>query len=192
MQVYILQVHSFFKLGKYYAQAIHEHYSDDFDVLFGPAYKGIPLSVATAIAYNELYGKDIRYCSNRKEAKDHGEKGILLGSSLKDGDRVVIIEDVTTSGKSIEETFPIIKSQADIEIKGLIVSLDRMEKGLSTDKSALGEIQDKYGFRTNAIVTMEDVVECLYNKECMGKILIDDNIKNAIDEYYKQYGAKNN
>ena len=128
MQVYILQVHSFFKLGKYYAQAIHEHYSDDFDVLFGPAYKGIPLSVATAIAYNELYGKDIRYCSNRKEAKDHGEKGILLGSSLKDGDRVVIIEDVTTSGKSIEETFPIIKSQADIEIKGLIVSLDRMEK----------------------------------------------------------------
>lgn len=180
------------RLGKYYAQAIHEHYSDDFDVLFGPAYKGIPLSVATAIAYNELYGKDIRYCSNRKEAKDHGEKGILLGSSLKDGDRVVIIEDVTTSGKSIEETFPIIKSQADIEIKGLIVSLDRMEKGLSTDKSALGEIQDKYGFRTNAIVTMEDVVECLYNKECMGKILIDDNIKNAIDEYYKQYGAKNN
>jgi len=181
-----------FKLGKYYAQAIHEHYSDDFDVLFGPSYNGIPLSVATAIAYNELYGKDIRYCSNRKEAKDHGEKGILLGSSLKDGDRVVIIEDVTTSGKSIEETFPIIKSQADIEIKGLIVSLDRMEKGLSTDKSALGEIQDKYGFRTNAIVTMEDVVECLYNKECMGKILIDDNIKNAIDEYYKQYGAKNN
>ncbi len=181
-----------FKLGKYYAQAIHEHYGDDFDVLFGPAYKGIPLSVATAIAYNELYGKDIRYCSNRKEAKDHGEKGILLGSSLKDGDRVVIIEDVTTSGKSIEETFPIIKSQAYIEIKGLIVSLDRMEKGLSTDKSALGEIQDKYGFRTNAIVTMEDVVECLYNKECMGKILIDDNIKNAIDEYYKQYGAKNN
>ena len=180
------------RLGKYYAQAIHEHYGDDFDVLFGPAYKGIPLSVATAIAYNELYGKDIRYCSNRKEAKDHGEKGILLGSSLKDGDRVVIIEDVTTSGKSIEETFPIIKSQADIEIKGLIVSLDRMEKGLSTDKSALGEIQDKYGFRTNAIVTMEDVVECLYNKECMGKILIDDNIKNAIDEYYKQYGAKNN
>lgn len=179
-----------FKLGKYYAQAIHEHYGDGFDVLFGPAYKGIPLSVATAIAYSELYGKDIRYCSNRKEAKDHGEKGILLGSNLKDGDRVVIIEDVTTSGKSIEETFPIIKAQADIEIVGLIVSLDRMEKGLSTDKSALDEIQDKYGFRTNAIVSMEDVVECLYNKECMGKILIDSNTKKAIDEYYKQYGAK--
>ena len=181
-----------FKLGKYYAQAIHEHYGDGFDVLFGPAYKGIPLSVAAAIAYSELYGKEVRYCSNRKEAKDHGEKGILLGSSLKDGDRVVIIEDVTTSGKSIEETFPIMKAQADVEIIGLIVSLDRMEKGISTDTSALDEIQDKYGFKTNAVVSMEDVVECLYNKECMGKILIDDNIKKAIDEYYKQYGAKSN
>ena len=108
------------RLGKYYAQAIHEHYGDDFDVLFGPAYKGIPLSVATAMAYSTLYNKDIRYCSNRKEIKDHGDKGILLGSTLKDGDKVIIIEDVTTSGKSIEETFPIIKAQADIEIKGQI------------------------------------------------------------------------
>lgn len=179
------------RLGKYYAQAVHEHYGDDFDVLFGPAYKGIPLSVAAAIAYSELYGKEIRYCSNRKEVKDHGDKGILLGSSLKDGDRVVIIEDVTTSGKSIEETFPIIKAQADVEIKGLVVSLNRMERGLSTDKGALDELQDKYGFPANAIVTMEEVVECLYNKECNGKVLIDDNIKNAIDEYYKQYGINN-
>lgn len=179
------------RLGKYYAQAVHEHYGDDFDVFFGPAYKGIPLSVAAAIAYSELYGKEIRYCSNRKEVKDHGDKGILLGSSLKDGDRVVIIEDVTTSGKSIEETFPIIKAQADVEIKGLVVSLNRMERGLSTDKGALDELQDKYGFPANAIVTMEEVVECLYNKECNGKVLIDDNIKNAIDEYYKQYGINN-
>lgn len=179
------------RLGKYYAQAVHEHYGDDFDVFFGPAYKGIPLSVAAAIAYSELYGKEIRYCSNRKEVKDHGDKGILLGSSLKDGDRVVIIEDVTTSGKSIEETFPVIKAQADVEIKGLVVSLNRMERGLSTDKGALDELQDKYGFPANAIVTMEEVVECLYNKECNGKVLIDDNIKNAIDEYYKQYGINN-
>ena len=99
------------RLGQYYAKAIHDHYGEDFDVLFGPAYKGIPLSVATTIAFSELYGKDIRYCSNRKEAKDHGDAGILLGSPIKDGDRVVIIEDVTTSGKSIEETFPIIKAQ---------------------------------------------------------------------------------
>ena len=129
------------RLGEYYANAIHEHYGDDFDVLFGPAYKGIPLSVTTAIAYSELYGKEVRYCSNRKEVKDHGDTGILLGSKIKDGDKVVIIEDVTTSGKSIEETFPIIKAQGDVEIKGLIVSLNRMERGLSTDASALDEIQ---------------------------------------------------
>lgn len=178
------------RLGKYYAQAIHEHYGDSFDVLFGPAYKGIPLSVATAMAYSTLYNKDVRYCSNRKEVKDHGDKGILLGSSLKDGDRVVIVEDVTTSGKSIEETFPVIKAQADIEIKGLIVSLNRMERGLSTDKTALDEIQGKYGFPVNAIVSMDEVIECLYNKECNGKVLINDNIKEAIDEYYKQYGVK--
>ena len=178
-----------FKLGKYYAQAIHEHYSDDFDVLFGPAYKGIPLSVATAIAYNELYGKDIRYCSNRKEAKDHGEKGILLGSSLKDGDRVVIIEDVTTSGKSIEETLPIIKAQGNVEVVGLMVSLNRMERGKS-EKSALKEIQELYGFKANAIVSMQEVVEHLYNKECLGQIVIDDNMKAAIDAYYEQYGGK--
>ena len=117
------------KLGEYYARAIHSHYGDEFDVLFGPAYKGIPLSVATVMAYSDLYGKEIRYCSNRKEAKDHGESGILLGSKLRDGDKVVIIEDVTTSGKSMEETVPIIRAQADIEVKGLMVSLNRMEKG---------------------------------------------------------------
>ena len=178
------------RLGEYYAKAIHEHYGDDFDVLFGPAYKGIPLSVTTAIAYSELYGKEVRYCSNRKEVKDHGDTGILLGSKIKDGDKVVIIEDVTTSGKSIEETFPIIKAQGDVEIKGLIVSLNRMERGLSTDASALDEIQSKYGFGANAIVTMEDVVECLYNKECQGKVLIDDKLKAAINEYYEQYGVK--
>ena len=176
-------------LGQYYAKAIHEHYGDDFDVLFGPAYKGIPLSVATTIAYSELYGKDIRYCSNRKEVKDHGDTGILLGSQMKDGDRVVIIEDVTTSGKSIEETFPILKSQADVEIKGLMVSLNRMERGKG-EKCALDEIKELYGFPTAAIVSMSDVVECLYNKECQGKVVIDDTLKAAIDAYYEQYGAK--
>ena len=174
------------RLGEYYARAIHDHYGLDFDVLFGP---GIPLSVATTMAISELYGKEVRYCSNRKEVKDHGDTGILLGSKLKDGDRVVIIEDVTTSGKSIEETFPIIKAQADVEIKGLIVSLNRMERGLESAKSALEEIKEKYGFETNAIVTMEEVVECLYNKPYQGSIYIDDTLKAAIDEYYRQYGA---
>lgn len=177
------------KLGEYYAKAIHDNYGLDFDVLFGPAYKGIPLTVATTMAISELYGKDIRYCSNRKEVKDHGDTGILLGSKLQDGDRVVIIEDVTTSGKSIEETFPILKSQADVEVKGLMVSLNRMEVGKGGEKCALDEIKDLYGFDTAAIVTMEEVVECLYNKECNGQVVIDDKLKAAIDAYYEQYGA---
>ena len=165
------------RLGEYYAKAIHDTYGDDFDVLFGPAYKGIPISVVTAIAYSELYGKEIRYCSDRKEEKDHGaDKGSFLGSKLKDGDRVVMIEDVTTSGKSMEETVPKVRSAADVEKGG--------------EKSALDEIQEEYGFKANAIVSMADVVEYLYNKECNGKVVIDDTIKTAIDEYYKQYGAK--
>ena len=98
------------KLGEYYAKAIHDNFGLDFDVLFGPAYKGIPLSVATCIAISKLYGKDIRYCANRKEVKDHGDTGILLGSKLQKNDRVLIIEDVTTSGKSIEETYFFYKS----------------------------------------------------------------------------------
>ena len=184
------------KLGQYYAKAIYENYGSDFDVLFGPAYKGIPLSVATVIAFSQLYGKEIRYCSNRKEAKDHGgDAGLLLGSSIKEGDKIVIIEDVTTSGKSIEETFPIIKAQCPdpdkIEIKGLMVSLNRQEKGKG-DKSALEEITDLYGFPANAIVTMSEVVEYLYNKPTGkdGKIIIDDKIKTDIENYYKEYGAK--
>ena len=177
------------RLGEYYAKAIHDNYGLDFDVLFGPAYKGIPLAVATSMAISELYGKEVRYCSNRKEVKDHGDTGILLGSKLKDGDRVVIIEDVTTSGKSIEETFPILKSQADVEIKGLMASLNRMERGKG-EKCALDEIKELYGFPTAAIVSMSDVVECLYNKECQGKVVIDDTLKAAIDAYYEQYGAK--
>lgn len=179
------------RLGEYYAKAIHDNFGLDFDVLFGPAYKGIPLSVATAMAISELYGKDVRYCSNRKEAKDHGgDAGLLLGSPIKDGDRVMMIEDVTTSGKSIEETMPIIKAQGDVEVVGLIVSLNRMEKGRDSDKSALLEVQEKYGMKTAAIVTMADVTEHLYNRECCGKVVIDDKMKAAIDDYYKLYGAK--
>ena len=177
------------KLGEYYAKAIHENFGDDFDVLFGPAYKGIPLSVATVIAYSKLYGKEIRYCSNRKEIKDHGDTGILLGSKIKDGDRIVIIEDVTTSGKSIEETFPIIKACGNVEIKGLMVSLNRMEVGLGGKVAALDEIHEKYGFEAKAIVTMAEVVEHLYNRECQGRVVIDDDMKAAIDNYYEQYGC---
>lgn len=176
------------KLGQYYAKAIYGKYGADFDVLFGPAYKGIPLGVAAVIAFHELYGREIRYCSNRKEAKDHGDTGILLGSSLRDGDRVVIIEDVTTSGKSIEETYPIIKAQADVEVVGLMVSLNRMERG-KAEQGALDEIRQLYGMETGAIVTMEDVVAHLYNKPFRGDIVIDDAMKARIDQYYEQYGV---
>ena len=167
------------RLGQYYAKAIHENFGDDFDVLFGPAYKGIPLSVACAIAYSELYGKEV---------KDHGDAGILLGSPLKDGDRVVIIEDVTTSGASIEETFPIIKAQGDIKIVGEIVSLNRMEKAKDSDKRALEIISQKYGFKTAAIVTMNEVIESLWSPDGSGAI--SNDIKKELDAYYAEWGAK--
>ncbi|MBR4807981.1 MAG: orotate phosphoribosyltransferase [Lachnospiraceae bacterium] len=176
------------KLGKYYARAIHDAFSLDFDVLFGPAYKGIPLTVTTSVAISDEYGKDVKYCSNRKEIKDHGDKGILLGSPISDGDKVVIIEDVTTAGTSIRETLPIIKEQGKVDVLGLVVSVDRMERGTG-EKSALAEISETFGLKTTAIVTMGEVVEHLYNKPYKGKVIIDDSLKNAIDEYYKQYGA---
>lgn len=177
------------KLGEYYAKAIESKFGFDFDVLFGPAYKGIPLTVATTMAISQFYDKDIKYCSNRKEVKDHGDKGILLGSPIADGDKVVIIEDVTTAGTSIQETLPIINAQGDVTVAGLVVSVDRMERGQG-EKSALAEIEEKYGLKTTAIVTMAEVVEHLYNKPYKGKIIIDDTLKAAIDTYYKQYGVK--
>lgn len=177
------------RLGEYYAKAIADKFGFDFDVLFGPAYKGIPLTVATTMAISEFYGKDIRYCSNRKEVKDHGDKGILLGSPIADKDRIVIIEDVTTAGTSIRETLPILKAQGDVETLGLVVSVDRMERGQGS-KSALQEIEEEFGLKTTAIVTMAEVVEHLYNKEYKGKVIIDDKLKAAIDAYYEQYGAE--
>lgn len=177
------------RLGEFYASCIHENFGDDFDVLFGPAYKGIPLAVATSIAYQAMFGKEIRYSSNRKEAKDHGDAGILLGSGIKDGDRVVMIEDVTTSGKSIEETYPILKAQGDVTIAGLCVSLNRMEVGLSGKGSAFSEITERYNFPVTSIVTMKEVVDYLYGRSVLGKVVVDDTIKAALDEYYEKYGA---
>ena len=172
------------KLGEYYAKAIHNTYGDDFDVLFGPAYKGIPLGVVTAIAYSELYGKEVRYCSDRKEEKDHGaDKGSFLGSKLKDGDRVIMIEDVTTSGKSMEETVPKVKNAANVEIKGLMVSLDRAEKGKG-EKSALAEVSELYGFPTAAIVSVPEIVASL--KE---RAQLDGELLGRLKDYYAQYGA---
>lgn len=177
------------RLGEFYSKAIHENFGEDIDIFFGPAYKGIPLSVATAIAYNKLYDVDVTYCSNRKEIKDHGDKGILLGGKLKDGDKVLIIEDVTTAGTSIYETMPILKQQGDVDVIGLIISVDRMEKGKG-EKSALIELKEKFGFKTTAIVTMEEVIEYLYNRNINGKVIIDDEMKKRIKEYYDTYGAQ--
>ena len=179
------------RLGEYYARAIESNFGLDFDVVFGPAYKGIPISVATAIALHDLYGKEVRYCSNRKEVKDHGaDAGNLLGSALADGDRVVMVEDVTTSGKSIDETYPIVTGAADVQVVGLIVSLDRMEVGKGGVKSAQAEIQERYGFPVASIVSMAEVVEHLYDREVGGRVVIDDDIKVAIDAYYEEYGVK--
>lgn len=182
------------KLGLFYAQAINEAFGLDFDVVFGPAYKGIPLSVVCTMAFDELYGKQCRYCSNRKEVKDHGDAGILLGSSLKDGDRVVIVEDVTTSGKSIDETYPILKAAADVEVIGLMVSLNRQEVGLGGEVSAVEEISRRYGFPAKAIVGMSDVISYLeegaaQRAQTDSKAVITPEIKERIVEYYQQYGA---
>ena len=176
------------RLGQFYARAVHENFGDDFDVFFGPAYKGIPLAVSAAIAYSELFGKEIRYCSNRKEIKDHGDTGILLGSKLRSGDRVIVIEDVTTSGASIEETFPIIKAQGDVQVKGLIVSLNRMERGKNSVKRSIDEIQESYGFPAASIVTMRDVIDAIDKGD--DSSIITREIKVALYEYYAQWGAR--
>ncbi|SEA03012.1 orotate phosphoribosyltransferase [Lachnospiraceae bacterium NK3A20] len=180
------------KLGEFYARAIHDTYGLDFDILFGPAYKGIPLAVATVMAISKIYGRDIRYCCNRKEIKDHGDKGALLGSKLHDGDRVVIIEDVTTSGASMAEVVPIIREQADVDIVGLMVSLNREELGLGGEVSALQEIKEKWSFSTHAIVTMSEVIDYLGHTEGPEhKAVLDSKMKKALEEYYREYGVKN-
>ena len=176
------------KLGEYYARAIHDTFGEDFNILFGPAYKGIPLSVAASIALQEDYGVEVGYASNRKAAKDHGERGIILGTPINDGDKVVIIEDVTPAGTSIKETYPIIKAQGNAFVLGLVVSVDRQERGTG-EKAALDEIAENFDMKTTSIVTMKEVVECLYNKPYNGRVIIDDELKGRIDDYYSRYGA---
>lgn len=176
------------KLGEFYAEAIQNNYGD-FDILFGPAYKGIPLSVTTAIALHDMYEKKVSFCSNRKELKDHGDKGILLGSKLTDQEKVLIIEDVTTAGTSIYETMPILKAQAEVDVIGLIISVDRMERGQG-DQSALIELEEHFKMKTCAIVTMDEVIEYLHNRPIGGQVIIDNAMKKNIEDYYKLYGAK--
>ncbi|MCK5807512.1 orotate phosphoribosyltransferase [bacterium] len=176
------------KLGEFYAEALIKKLGANFDVLFGPAYKGIPLVVTASSALHRTHDNNVAFCFNRKEVKDHGEGGSLVGHPLQDGDRVVIVEDVTTAGTSVRESVPILKHAANVTLAGLVVSVDRMERGTGT-QSALQELAEAFDMPTFAIVTMAEVIEFLYNKEIDGKVLLDDTIKSAIEDYYKIYGV---
>jgi orotate phosphoribosyltransferase len=175
------------KLGEYYASCVNEHFSENIDALFGPAYKGIPLSVACSIALYNKFGRDVNYCFNRKETKDHGEGGLLVGYPLQDGDRVVIIEDVITAGTAMRECLPILQSIAHVEIAGLVVSADRMERGKG-DLSAIQEIKRDYSIDTYPIVTVREIIDTLYNNPVDGKIIVDDAIREKMEDYLQKYG----
>ncbi|MEX2503991.1 MAG: orotate phosphoribosyltransferase [Egicoccus sp.] len=176
------------ELGRFYAAAIAEAFGDGFDVLFGPAYKGIPLAVTTSIALAEHHGHDVGFCFDRKEAKDHGEGGQLVGHPLADGDRVVIVEDVTTAGTSIRSTLPLLRAAADVEMVGLVVGVDRRERG-TRDASALDELADEFGLRTVAIATIDDVVGHLRDHEVDGRRVLHDEDLERIEAYRRAYGA---
>jgi len=175
------------RLGRFYAQAATETFGGGFDVLFGPAYKGIPLVATTSVALAEA-GRDVAWCFDRKEVKDHGEGGKLVGHSPRDGDRVLILEDVTTAGTSIRETVPKLRAAADVTLAGLLVSVDRRERGKGA-RAALDELADEFGMRTHAIVTIHEVIEHLHGREIAGKVVIDDELRARADAYLAEFGA---
>ena len=176
------------KLGEYYAEALLRNMPEGFDVLFGPAYKGIPLATATAIVLSTRFEKSISFCFNRKEAKDHGEGGNLIGHKLRERERVVIIEDVTTAGTSVRESIPMLRAAAGVDVCGLVVSVDRMEKGKG-DQTALSELRNEFGIKTFAIVTLAEIIDYLHNREIDGKVVLDNAILQKIEEYRHIYGA---
>lgn len=180
-------------LGNYYAECIMEHIKagnlkSDIKALFGPAYKGIPIAVAASIALAGRHGLDIRYCANRKEAKDHGEGGSLMGYQLKPGDSVLIVEDVITAGTAMRECVPLLRA-FDVTIEGLVVSVDRMERGTGS-MTAIQELKEEYGISTYPIITVKDIIENLYLKEIDGRVLIDDVMKEKIESYMNAYCVK--
>jgi orotate phosphoribosyltransferase len=176
------------RLARFYASAITTQLRTPFDVIFGPAYKGIPLAVATSMVLAEEHGRDVGFCFNRKEAKDHGEGGTLVGHPPKDGERILIIEDVTTAGTSIKETVPLLRAAANVTLAGLVVSVDRMERG-SGDDNALTEIRKTYGVETMSIVTIEEIMADLHNREVDGRVVLTDEIHTRLLAYRKQYGG---
>ena len=177
------------KLGDYYAACIQENLPDGVDCLFGPAYKGIPLTVPAASSLYRNYDRDLPYCFNRKEAKDHGEGGTMIGYQPKDGDRVVIVEDVVTAGTAVRETIELFKHIADVKFASLIVSVDRMEKGTG-EKTTINELREQYGIAVHPIVTVRQVIDFLHNREIDGKVYIDDEMKGKMEAYLEQYGGK--
>ena len=177
------------QLGDYYAACIQEHLPDGVDCLFGPAYKGIPLAVAAASSLYRNYGRDLPYCFNRKEAKDHGEGGTMVGYQPKAGDRVVIVEDVVTAGTAVRETIELFQHVADVELTALIVSVDRMERGTG-EKTTINELREQYGIQVLPIVTVREVIAFLHNREIDGKVYIDDAMKDRMEGYLAQYGGK--
>lgn len=177
------------RLGEFYAECIKENIGDEFDVMYGPAYKGIPLAVSAVTALYNRFKINKEYSFNRKEAKDHGEGGVIIGHKLKDGERVVIIEDVMTSGAALRENLPVLKNAANVDVVAFFMQVDRMEKG-QKDKSAVQETYDEYGIKVYPIVNIYDIMEALYNTPVDGKIYIDDEMKAKMDNYLSQYGVK--
>lgn len=176
------------RLGDYYAACIQENIPDGIDCLFGPAYKGIPLAVAAAGSLYRNYGRDLPYCFNRKEAKDHGEGGLMVGYKPQDGDNVAIIEDVVTAGTAVRESVELFRQLAKVNIKVLIVSVDRMERGQGTC-STLEELRREFGIQVCPIVTVREIIACLHNMPVDGKVHIDDAVKESMEAYLVRYGA---
>lgn len=177
------------KLGDYYAACIQQNLPDGVDCLFGPAYKGIPLAVSAAAALYRNYGRDLPYCFNRKEAKDHGEGGVMVGCRPQDGDRVVIVEDVVTAGTAVRESIELFQHVADVKMRALIVSVDRMERGTRAC-STLDELREDYGIAVYPIVTVREIIAFLHNRELDGRVYIDDEMKGRMEAYLEQYGAR--
>lgn len=171
------------KLGGFYAECIKDN-NIDVETLFGPAYKGIPLAVSAATALYNKFGIDVSYCFDRKEAKDHGEGGMFVGRTLEDGEKVVIIDDVMTSGKAMRESLPKLKSAADVNVTGMVITVDRMEKGLNTDDSAVQEVYKEFGIKVYSIININDIIDAIKNGVVEGKEYLD-----AMLAYREKYGV---
>jgi len=174
------------KLGDYYAACIQEHWPDGVDCLFGPAYKGIPLVVAAASSLYRQYGRDLPYCFNRKEVKDHGEGGSLVGYSPKPGDRVLIVEDVVTAGTAVRETVERFQTMPDVQLIGLVVSVDRMERGTG-EKSTIHELQETLQLAVHPIVTVREIMDYLTGRAVDGTVLLTPEIRSRMEAYLLQY-----